>query len=107
MKVLYKPLGMIAKLVGRRAGRTAFRGVWERVGDTDYPPAPNAGYRPLSSVFFTAALEAAVLAGVGAVCDQLAGRVFHQLVGAWPNEPLPHPDGEPDLAKAPAAGLKS
>jgi hypothetical protein len=89
MGFLYKPLGIIARLVGKRAGRTAFSGLWAKVGDGEGPPAANAGYRPLSSVFLTAALEAAVLAGVGAVIDQLFGRFFHQLIGAWPNPPQP------------------
>ena len=89
MGVLYKPFSIIAKMLGKRAGRAAFANVWEQVGDGDGPPASNAGYRPVTSVFWTAALQAAVLAGVGAVIDQMAARVFHQLFGAWPGKPMP------------------
>jgi hypothetical protein len=87
MGVLYKPFSIIAKLLGKRAGRAAFANVWSQVGDGKGPPASNAGYRSVVSVFFTAALQAAVLAGVGAVIDQMAARVFHQLFGAWPGKP--------------------
>ncbi len=88
MGVLYKPFSIIAKLIGKRAGRAAFANLWSQVGDGAGPPAANAGYRPALSVFWTAALQAAVLAGVGAVIDQLAARVFHQLFGAWPGKPV-------------------
>ncbi len=55
----------------------------------------------MTSVFWTAALQAAVLAGVGAVIDQIAARVFHQLFGAWPGKP-PEPVDPPEFARDPA-----
>jgi hypothetical protein len=89
MGVLYKPFSIVAKMLGKRAGRAAFDNVWAQVGDGEGPPASNAGYRSIPAVFGTAALQAAVLAGVGAVIDQLAARVFHQIFGAWPGKPVP------------------
>ena len=111
MGVLYKPFSIIAKLVGKRVGRAAFANVWSQVGDGEGPPASNAGYRSVLSVFFTAALQAAVLAGVGAVIDQYAARVFHQLFGAWPGKP-PEPTDDAstldrDLALTPVAAARN
>ncbi len=90
MKLFYKPFGIIAGILGKRVGKQAFAGVWARLGTGERPPASNAGPRSYGSVFFTAALQAAILAGVGAVMDQMFARAFHHLFGAWPgklNEP--------------------
>jgi hypothetical protein len=108
MGVLYKPFSIVAKMLGKRVGRTAFANVWSQVGDGEGPPASNAGHRSVLSVFWTAALQAAVLAGVGAVIDQLTARVFHQLFGAWPGKPMPEPepaelDRDPAAVPVPAA----
>jgi hypothetical protein len=100
MGVLYKPFSIIAKIVGKKAGRTAFANLWSQFGDGERPPKSNAGRRSYPSVFLTAAVEAAVLAGAGAVMDQLAARGFHQLFGAWPGTPV-----EPSDSAEPAAPL--
>ncbi|HET9073336.1 MAG TPA: DUF4235 domain-containing protein [Solirubrobacteraceae bacterium] len=89
MGVLYKPFSILARLLAKRMGQAAVSDLWSRVGDSDGPPPANAGRRPLGSVFATAAVQAAILAGVGAVVDQLAARAFHQIFGAWPGKPVP------------------
>jgi hypothetical protein len=94
MGILYKPFSVVAKMLGKRAGSAAFANVWAKVGDGEKPPAANAGHRNLPSVFWTAALQAAILAGVGAVIDQLAARFFHHLFGAYPGKPV-QPAAEP------------
>ncbi len=99
MGVLYKPFSIVAKMLGKRAGRTAFANVWAQVGDQAGPPAANAGYRTVVSVFWTAALQAAILAGVGAVIDQLTARVFHQLFGAWPGKAMGPAAEQPKLER--------
>ncbi len=99
MAVLYKPFSIIAKMLGKRAGRATFANVWAQVGDGEGPPASNAGYRGILSVFWTAALQAAVLAGVGAVIDQMVARVFHQLFGAWPGKPMGPAAEQPKLER--------
>jgi hypothetical protein len=100
MGVLYQPFSIIARILGKRAGRTAFANLWAEVGDGERPPKSNAGHRSYPAVFLTAALEAAVLAGVGAVADQLVARVFHHLFGAWPGKPVEPADAPVDAAPA-------
>lgn len=87
MGVLYKPFSIVAGMLAKRTGNAAFANIWSQFGDGERPPATNAGHRNLLSVFTTAALQAAILAGIGAVIDQLAARAFHQLFGAWPGKP--------------------
>ena len=98
MGVLYKPFSILARMLAKRMGQAAVSDLWGRVGDSAGPPPPNAGRRPLGSVFATAAVQAAILAGVGAVVDQLAARAFHQIFGAWPGKPV-----ELEASDAPAA----
>lgn len=86
MKLLYKPFGMIAGIVGARAGRQAFRAIWGRVS-SEPKPAPGEPDVSITRVVTAAALEAATLAAVGAAVRVLSARVFHHLVGVWPDKP--------------------
>jgi hypothetical protein len=97
MGVLYKPFSIIAKMISKRAGSAAFANLWAKVGDGERPPASNAGPRSVVSVFWTAALQAAVLAGTAAVIDQMIARFFHHLFGAWPGKPVPPAAEAPPL----------
>ncbi len=83
MKVLYMPARLVARLLGGIAGRKLYAGVWARISDTPQPPASAADQR-LWQVAAGAALKGAIAAGTIAVADQLAARVFHHLLGAWP-----------------------
>jgi hypothetical protein len=87
MKVLYLPFKVAGRQIGTRLGKTAFDQIWSTVGETQAPPSPASGRRSLVAVAGTAALEAAILAGIGAVVEQLTARAFHNLLGAWPENP--------------------
>lgn len=99
MGLLYKPFSIIAKLLSKRAGGAAFASVWANLGDGERPPAANASRRSLTSVFWTSALQAAILAGIAGVIDQLIARVFHQIFGAWPGRPVQPAGQQPPLDK--------
>lgn len=86
MKLLYKPFSVIAKSVATKLGRSAFRSVWSKVGDSEEPPSPTAGRVSLPLVAGTAALEAATMAAIAAAVEQLTARGFHHLIGAWPEK---------------------
>jgi hypothetical protein len=86
VRVLYTPFKILAGLIARRAGQAALANLWATVSDGSPPPPAHTSRRPLGTVFFTAALQAAILAGIGAVIDQLAARSFHHLFGAWPGK---------------------
>lgn len=86
VRVLYTPFKILAGLLARRAGQAALTDIWATFADGTPPPPAHTSRRPLGAVFFTAAVQAAILAGVGAVIDQLAARSFHHLFGAWPGK---------------------
>jgi hypothetical protein len=96
VRLLYKPFGIAAGILGARAGRKAFRAIWSRVSETPKPSPgePDAGF---AQVVISAAIEGATLAAVGAAVNVLAARVFHHLVGIWPDK-TPKSAAEPDAA---------
>jgi hypothetical protein len=83
MKLLYKPFGIIAGVIGAKVGQSVFKSLWARVDDSP-PPRPELEQAPLAKVVAASALEAATLAGVGAAADTLSRRWFHYLTGIWP-----------------------
>jgi hypothetical protein len=88
MKILYKPFGIIAGLIGARIARQVFSALWARI-DHDAPPRPTTEETSFPKVVGAAALEAATMAGIGAAVDRAGARVFHHLTGIWPGEKHP------------------
>lgn len=86
MKLLYKPFGIIAAVLGARAGKRAFRMLWAALSN-EPKPAPGEPHAPLGRVVAASALEAATLAAVGAATKVLSARIFHHFVGVWPEKP--------------------
>ena len=91
MKILYKPFAIIAGLIGARIAKAIFSAVWSRI-DHDAPPKPTTEEASLPKVVGAAALEAATMAGVGALADRAGARAFHHLTGIWPGEKHPGED---------------
>ena len=85
MKILYKPFGIIAGLIGARIARSVFSALWARI-DRDAPPRATTEEASLPKVVGAAALEAATTAGIGAAVDRAGARMFHYLTGIWPGE---------------------
>jgi hypothetical protein len=83
MKLLYKPFAIIATVIAARVGRGMFKSLWARIDDAD-PPDPTVAEAGLGKVVGAAALEAATMAGVGAMADRASARAFHYLTGYWP-----------------------
>jgi hypothetical protein len=94
VRLLYKPFGIAAGILGARAGKQAFRAIWSGVSETPKPSPgePNAGF---AQVVVSAAIEGATLAAVGAAVNLLAARAFHHLIGAWPDKPKSAPEPDP------------
>jgi hypothetical protein len=85
MKILYKPFGIIASLVGAKIAHSIFKVLWARIDQED-PPKPTTEDASLPKVVGAAALEAATMAAVGAAVDRASARTFHHLTGIWPGE---------------------
>jgi hypothetical protein len=85
MKILYKPFGIIASLIGARIATAIFKALWARI-DEEEPPKPTTEEASFPKVVAAAALEAATMASIGAVVDRAGARAFHHLTGIWPGE---------------------
>jgi hypothetical protein len=92
MKLLYKPLGIMAGFISSRVGRSVFQSLWMRI-DEEPPPRPGTGEGTLGKVVAAQALQAGVMAATAATVNRLFARLFHHLVGAWPEKP---PESEPE-----------
>jgi hypothetical protein len=85
MKILYKPFGIIASLIGARIAAAIFKSLWARI-DEEEPPKPTTAEASFPKVVAAAMLEAATMAGVGAALDRAGARAFHHLTGFWPGD---------------------
>jgi xanthosine utilization system XapX-like protein len=85
MKFLYKPLALIAGLVGAKVGHSVFKTLWARI-DAGEPPKPTIEEASLGKVVGAAALEAAAVAGAKAATHRATARSFHYLTGVWPGQ---------------------
>ena len=92
MRLLYKPLAIIAGIFARLLGRSTFRTLWSRIDDAP-PPEPLTGEGSMGKVVAAKALQAGVMAGAAAVVERLSARLFHHLIGIWPKK-LPEPDDD-------------
>jgi len=86
MKLLYKPFALIAGLISGRLGRSAFHSLWSKLDD-EPPPKPGSGEASVIKVVGAQALQAGVMAGVAAAVDRTFARMFHHLIGIWPDKP--------------------
>jgi Protein of unknown function (DUF4235) len=91
MKLLYKPVAIIASLIAGRLGRSLFRSLWSRLDDAP-PPKPGSGEASVAKVVGAQALQAGIMAGTAAAVDRAFARVFHHLIGVWPDSPAEAPD---------------
>jgi hypothetical protein len=88
MKILYKPFGIIAGLIGARIATSIFKSIWARI-DEEEPPKPTTEDASFPKVVGAAALEAATMASVGAAVERAGARAFHHLTGFWPGDKRP------------------
>jgi len=86
MKILYKPFGIIASLVGAKIANSVFRALWTRIDEEEEPPRATTADVSFQKVVSAAALEAATTAAIGAAVDRASARTFHYLTGIWPGE---------------------
>jgi len=85
MKILYKPFGIIAGIIGARLARSLFKTVWGTIDDAAPPKASTEG-TTLPRVVGAAAIEAATTAATRAAVDRAGLKWFHFTTGIWAGE---------------------
>lgn len=83
MKVLYKPFGIVAGLIGAKLGKRAFDALWAKF-DAAEPPHVTTRDASIGKVVGAAALQAAAKSGTKAATERATARSFQYLFGIWP-----------------------
>ena len=82
MKLLYKPFGIIAGIIGGNLARRIFNQIWGVI-DPEPPPAVGREDATLPKVVGAAVVEAATFAAIRATVDRAGLKWFHFTTGIW------------------------
>lgn len=85
MKLLYKPFGLLAGIVGGLLARRLFTVVWGAIDERE-PPEPTTERASWPSVLGAAAVQGVTFSVTRAAVDRAGASVFNHLFGVWPGE---------------------
>jgi Protein of unknown function (DUF4235) len=87
-KILYRPWGLIASLVGGLIAGQIFQQVWKKVDpdSPDDPPTPLQSEFSLPKILVAALVQGAIFSLVRAVINRGGARVFERWTGEWPGD---------------------
>ena len=83
MKLLYRPLGLLASILGGLAAGALFKSVWKRIANEEEPPQATQADRSWKEIVPAAALQGAVFGAVKAGVDRGGLKGFEKLTGVW------------------------
>ena len=102
-KLLYKPVAIVAGIVGGVLSGLIFKNFWKVVGRGSDPPAPLDSERGWGEVLLASVLHGAIYALVRTAVDRGAAEWTRKKTGIWPGGTLQQPDRSPDHRQAKAA----
>ena len=87
-KILYRPWGLIASLVGGLIAGQIFQQVWKRIdpGGSDDPPTPLQSEYQLPKILIAALVQGAIFSAVRALINRGGARLFERWTGEWPGD---------------------
>jgi hypothetical protein len=83
-RLAYRPLGIIAGILGGILAGAAFKQLWKLTAREDNAPKPTDEDRGWAEVVLAAAVEGAVFGGVRAAVDRAGATGFSRATGVWP-----------------------
>jgi hypothetical protein len=84
MKLLYKPFGLLASVLGGLLAGAVFKRIWRGVANEDEAPKAKDQDRTWHEVLAAAAIQGALFAGVKALIDRAGASGFAKVTGVWP-----------------------
>lgn len=93
IKLLYKPLGMVASVLGGILAGAIFKKVWKLTAGEDDAPQATDAHRGWAEVLLAAGLQGAIFALVKAAVDRGAATGVEKVTGVWPGDES-GPDGD-------------
>ena len=100
LKLLYKPVAIVAGIVGGLLSGLIFTRVWKVVGRGSDVPAPMDSERGWGEILLAAGLHGAIYALVKTAVDRGAAEWTRKKTGIWPGGTLEQPDKSPDHRQA-------
>ena len=95
IKLLFKPVDLIAGMVGGLLAGLIFKKVWKLIGRGD-APKPTDERRAWGEILLAATLQGAIFALVKAAADRGAAEGTRRLTGIWPAMKASSPTSRPD-----------
>ena len=86
LKILYKPFGIIASVLGGIMAGVIFKRVWKMAGHEGDAPEATDARRSWGEVLTAAALQGAIFALVKAATDRGAATLARRFLGFWPGK---------------------
>jgi hypothetical protein len=86
MKLIYRPLSMLASVLAGLAASALFKKLWKAIAGEEDAPTADQPDRTWKEVASAAALQGAVAGGVGALVSRGSMRGFEKATGVWPGE---------------------
>ncbi len=86
IKLLYKPVSMLASVLGGILAGAIFKRAWKIIGREDDMPKSADARRSWRQVMLAAALQGAIFAVVKAAVDRGAAAGTRKLTGVWPGD---------------------
>jgi hypothetical protein len=83
MKVLYRPFGLLASILGGLAAGALFKSLWKRIANEEEAPEATQADRSWKEIVPAAALQGAVFGAVKAGVDRGGLKGFERLTGVW------------------------
>ena len=83
-KIMYKPVGIAAGVMGSMLAGAAFKRVWRAIAHEDQAPGTNDEDREWAEVLLAATLHGAIFALVKTAVDRGGLAAARRLTGAWP-----------------------
>ena len=87
-KILYRPWGLVASLLGGLIAGQIFQQVWKQLDpdSSEDPPKPLESEYRLRKILIAAAVQGAIFTVVRALINRGGARVFERWTGEWPGD---------------------
>ena len=89
MKLLYKPFGLVAGVIGGMVAGMLFKRLWKVAAGESHAPKATDKQRGWGEVVLAATVEGAIFGAVKALVDRAGATGFAQVTGVWPGKDDP------------------